>query len=221
LLQALQDANADGSCPNKITQYVQQSLDTLARVNAFVLGTFLGEEARTLRTETVYEIVSMSISSALDRLDACNVAIHTIVKRADGEAVHHENKHLPAGEFRAGATSLSIELEQLRRLKKDTELTPWLDRIRAQEAGVLEKKMSRFYRVFDIALRHQLHAALCHWKLNVHALKRHELKIFDLTDRHVVRFKKSYFDLWSKLWKLRTHRRRALQRYDNIFDFNT
>eukprot|EP01034_Spumella_vulgaris_P023370 gene23370-29583_t len=216
LLQALQDANADGSCPNKITQYIQQSLDTLARVNAFVLGTFLGEEARALHTETVYEIVSMSISSALDRLDACNVAVHTIVKRADGEAVQHENKHLPTGEFRAGATSLSIELEQLRRLKKDAELTPWLDRIRAQEAGVLEKKMSRFYRVFDIALRHQLQAALYHWKLNVHALKRHELKIFDLTDRHVVRFKKSYFDLWAKLFKLRTHRRRALQRFGRV-----
>lgn len=39
--------------------------------------------------------------------------------------------------------SLSLELEELRKLKKDSDLTPLVDRIRQQETNILERKILR------------------------------------------------------------------------------
>jgi hypothetical protein len=40
--------------------------------------------------------------------------------------------------------SLSLELEELRKLKKDSDLTPLVDRIRQQETNILERKILRY-----------------------------------------------------------------------------
>ena len=40
--------------------------------------------------------------------------------------------------------SLSLELEELRKMKKESDLTPLVDRIRQQETNILERKLIRF-----------------------------------------------------------------------------
>lgn len=39
--------------------------------------------------------------------------------------------------------SLSLELEELRKMKKESDLTPLVDRIRQQETNILERKLIR------------------------------------------------------------------------------
>lgn len=72
--------------------------------------------------------------------------------------------------------------------------------------------LCRFYRVFDIALGLQLRSAVFRWRMAVSAMKRRELLVFDLRERHTARFKGGFFDRWSRLWRVRRHRRKALHR---------
>ncbi len=66
--------------------------------------------------------------------------------------------------------------------------------------------------MFDILLGFQLHSALFRWKMATNAKKRHELQVFDLTDRHISRFKAGYLRHWARLWRVRKHHRTALHR---------
>jgi hypothetical protein len=143
---------------------IQQSIDSLQRLIGFMTGTYLQEETAMLQTHHMYEIGALTLSGILNKLDACNVAVWSIGQRAD-EVIDR-----PACAFSAVASltrvvlttpsqvtmehvvnksagflkaSLSLELEELRKLKKDSELTPLVDRIRQQEANILERKILR------------------------------------------------------------------------------
>lgn len=118
---------------------VQQAIDSLTRVNSFMLGTYLQEETMMLRPENIYEIVALSLSAVLNKLDACNVSIWSIGQRADEVTMEHVvNK---SGGFLKA--SLSLELEELRKMKRESDLTPLVDRIRQQETNILERKILR------------------------------------------------------------------------------
>lgn len=118
---------------------VQQAIDSLTRLNSFMLGTYLQEETMMLRPENMYEIVALSLSAILNKLDACNVSIWSIGQRADEVTMEHVvNK---SGGFLKA--SLSLELEELRKMKRESDLTPLVDRIRQQETNILERKILR------------------------------------------------------------------------------
>lgn len=119
---------------------VQQAMDSLTRINSFMLGTYLQEETMMLRPENIYEIVALSLSAILNKLDACNVSIWGIGQRADEVTMEHVvNK---SGGFLKA--SLSLELEELRKMKRESDLTPLVDRIRQQETNILERKILRY-----------------------------------------------------------------------------
>jgi hypothetical protein len=62
---------------------IQQSIDSLTRVNAFMGGTYLQEETSMLRPSHIYEICALALSAILNKLDACNVTVWSIGQRAD------------------------------------------------------------------------------------------------------------------------------------------
>jgi hypothetical protein len=109
---------------------------------------YLHDEARAieLQTNDTYEVVALSLSSILNKLDACNVSIWSIGQRADEVTMEHVVTR--SGGFLK--SSLSLELEELRKLKRDSELIPLVERIRQQESSILERKLFRSVReVYD------------------------------------------------------------------------
>lgn len=70
---------------------IQQSIDSLSRLNGFMTGTYLQEETAMLRTHHVYEIAALALSGILNKLDACNVTVWSIGQRADEVGHLHSN----------------------------------------------------------------------------------------------------------------------------------
>ena len=68
---------------------LQQAIDSLTRINSFMNGTYLQEEAVLLRPGHCYEICAFALSSILNKLDACNVSIWSIGQRADEVTMEH------------------------------------------------------------------------------------------------------------------------------------
>ena len=129
---------------------LQQSIDSLTRIISFLHGMYLHDEARAIKLQTndTYEVVALSLSSILNKLDACNVSIWSIGQRADEVTMEHVVTR--SGGFLK--SSLSLELEELRKLKRDSELIPLVERIRQQESSILERKLFRLVReVYDTA----------------------------------------------------------------------
>lgn len=62
---------------------IQQSIDSLSRINSFMNGTYLQEETAMLRPHHIYEIGALALSGILNKLDACNVTVWSIGQRAD------------------------------------------------------------------------------------------------------------------------------------------
>ncbi len=131
---AMTTCHRNGTCSTQIPQYTSEAHSALRRLQAFVGGSFLAEEAQHLGAARFYEVVAMCVSAVLERLDACNVAVHAMTAQMNKDVCIQEGR---------GGTTLSAELEELRCMKKELELAPWLERIRLEESGALEKKMSR------------------------------------------------------------------------------
>eukprot|EP01038_Epipyxis_sp_PR26KG_P014980 gene14980-20153_t len=124
---------------NNIYKLLFDTINSLDMLNGFILGTFLPEESKVLSENMKYEIISLVISGVLDRLDRCNILFYQIVNYINEVTDEYDPKH--AKVVMKGKTSLSVELEQLRKMKSESELLPFIDRIRQQEASILEKKM--------------------------------------------------------------------------------
>ena len=122
---------------------LQQCIDSLKRINSFMLGSYLEEESAMLRPGHMYEIFALCLSALLNKLDACNVAVWSIGQRADEVAMEHVAANSAGGFLKA---SLSLELEELRRMKRDSDLTPLVERIRQQESNIIERKILRSAR---------------------------------------------------------------------------
>lgn len=120
---------------------LQQCIDSLTRIISFLHGMYLHDEARAieLQTNDTYEVVALSLSSILNKLDACNVSIWSIGQQVDQVTMEHVVTR--SGGFLK--SSLSLELEELRKLKRDSELIPLVERIRQQESSILERKLFR------------------------------------------------------------------------------
>jgi len=191
---------------------IQQSIDSLSRAKAFLLGSYLQDEAVGMRTEQIYEIVALCLSAVLNKLDACNIAVWSIGQRADQVTMEHVvNK---SGGFLKA--SLSLELEEMRKLKKESDLIPLVDRIRQQETNILERKLLRFHKVFEILLAFNMKTAFSQWRANARCLKRFELNLLDLQDRCQVNAKRSFFKLWRRRY-VETHAfKKALRRFGRI-----
>lgn len=139
-----------------------------AAVNAAEAATPAATDATAANgSPHIYEIGALALSGVLNKLDACNVTVWSIGQRADEVSndsrcgilmyacsrIFYSNTILTvqvtmehvvnksAGFLKA---SLSLELEELRKLKKDSDLTPLVDRIRQQETNILERKILRY-----------------------------------------------------------------------------
>ena len=141
-------SSSSSTSRSNIGLLLQQGIDSLTRIISFLHGMYLHDEARAieLQTNDTYEVVALSLSSILNKLDACNVSIWSIGQRADEVTMEHVVTR--SGGFLK--SSLSLELEELRKLKRDSELIPLVERIRQQESSILERKLFRSVReVYD------------------------------------------------------------------------
>lgn len=141
LVKSMDDTSAE-PIGNSLGSLLRNSSEALKRINLFLTGGLLADDSQNLRTEEIYEVVSHCLSGILDRLDACNLAVWEVLQHVNEQTQKHvaSNLHDPS---EMNKSMLSIELEELRKLKKSLELAPSIERIRQQEAALLEKKMLR------------------------------------------------------------------------------
>jgi hypothetical protein len=140
--ERMKSSSSSSRSRSNIGLLLQQGIDSLTRIISFLHGMYLYDEARAieLQTNDTYEVVALSLSSILNKLDACNVSIWSIGQRADEVTMEHVVTR--SGGFLK--SSLSLELEELRKMKRDSELIPLVERIRQQESNILERKLFRW-----------------------------------------------------------------------------
>ena len=85
VIVALESARAKGGLDirTNVGLLIQQSIDSLARINSLMSGAYLKEETCMLGPNHIYEMVALALSGILNKLDACNVSVWSISQRAD------------------------------------------------------------------------------------------------------------------------------------------
>jgi hypothetical protein len=179
----------------------------------------LQEESRSLRTEQHYEVISLAISTVLNKLDACTVFLWELQSLVDGNAREHVLTHgggSPKGLDESVDSATGFPRARLR----ESDMAEMTKRIRQQEANILQKKMLKWNRVFALVEKGQnghMREGFRTLKLRTQEVKRYNQILENNVELLENRRKRRAFDTWTQKANTRKNRSKAMNRIVRIY----